>query len=156
MRPWPDWQFEYVGWRFLGRLLGLWSSFCMSLFRNIFRLVIGIKMAVRKTPLLVQKSDTFGAGNGLVQTKPSSLGSGSRMAISTLVTVGVWRAITWKPIWLAAGPGGDKILTVVLLFVSAAWPISMVWIWFSRLQPTIADRKARTSRYPGSNSAKAA
>lgn len=26
MPPWPEWQFEYIGSRFLGRLLGLWSS----------------------------------------------------------------------------------------------------------------------------------
>jgi hypothetical protein len=36
------------------------------------------------------------------------------MAISPLATVGVWSAITWKAIWIAAGPTGDKILTVLL------------------------------------------
>jgi len=78
------------------------------------------------------------------------------MAISTLVTVGVWSAITWKPIWIAAGPTGDEILTVVLLFVSAAWPVSLVWIWLSKPQTTIAGRRARTSHYSGSNRANAA
>jgi hypothetical protein len=46
-------------------------------------------------------------------------------------------------------------LTVVLLFASAAWPISLVWIWFSKPRSTNADRKARTSPYSGSNRANA-
>jgi len=69
------------------------------------------------------------------------------MAISTLVTVGVWSAITWKPIWIAAGPTGDKILTVVPLFVSTAWPVSLIWIWSLSQKPQsqIAERLHRTT-----------
>ena len=69
------------------------------------------------------------------------------MAISTLVTVGVWSAITWKPIWIAAGPTGDKILTVVPLFVSTAWPVALIWIWSLSQKPQsqIAKRLHRTT-----------
>src|SRR5208337_3319126 len=152
MPPWFDWL-DYIGADAIGRVIGLWFRFCVSLPRNLFRLVIGTTTAVRKSALSVQKSDSFAASNG---PEPSLLGRVGKMAISTLVTVGVWSAITWKPIWIAAGPTGDKILTVVLLFVSAAWPISLVWIWFSKPQTTISDRKARTSHDSGSNRANAA
>ena len=39
MPPWPDWQFEYMGSRFLGRLLGLWSSLWVSVVRKLFQLL---------------------------------------------------------------------------------------------------------------------
>ncbi len=39
MPPWPEWQFEYMGSRFLGKLLGLWSSLWVSLVRKLFRLL---------------------------------------------------------------------------------------------------------------------
>ena len=38
MAPWPEWQFEYVGTRFLGKLLGWWTTVWVSLIRQIFRL----------------------------------------------------------------------------------------------------------------------
>lgn len=155
MPPQFDWL-DYRGADAIGSVMGLWFRFCMSLLRNLFRLVIGTTPAVRQSPVLVQKSESFAAGHAPLRTEPSSLARVSRMVISTLVTVGVWSAIAWKPIWIAAGPTGDKILTVVLLFVSAAWPVSLVWIWLSKPRTTIADRRARTSHYSGSNRANAA
>lgn len=154
MPPWFDWL-DYIGANAIGRVIGLWFRFCVSLPRNLFRVVIGTTTVVRKPPLSVQKSDSFAASNGPPRTETSLLWRVGKMAISTLVTVGVWSAITWKPIWIGAGPAGDKILTVVILFVSAAWPISLVWIWLSKPQTTISDRKARTSRDSGSNRANA-
>jgi len=154
MPPQFDWL-EYRGADVIGSVIGLWFRFCMSLPRNLFRLVVGTT-AVRQSPVLVQKSESFAASNAPLRTEHSSLARVSRMAISTLVTVGVWSAITWKPIWIAAGPTGDKILTVFLLFVSAAWPVSLVWIWLSKPQTTIADRRARRSHYSGSNRSNAA
>ena len=155
MPPWPEWQFEYVGSRFLGRLLGLWSSFCVSVIWRLFRLALATVRGPRVSGDLTSQAASY-ACDGPPRTEPSFLGRLSKMAISTLGTVGVWSAITWKPIWIAAGPTGDIILTVVLLFVSAAWPISLVWIWFSKPRSTNADRKARTSSYSGSNRANAA
>jgi hypothetical protein len=129
MPPWPEWQFEYVGSRFLGRLLGLGSSLCVSLIRKLF----GLTLAIIKGPRSAQGFPKAGTAscNG-PRPELSSLGRPSKMAISTSVTLLAWMAITWKPIWSAAGPTGDKILTVVLLLVSGAWPISLVWIWFSQ------------------------
>jgi hypothetical protein len=153
MPPWPEWQFEYVGSRFLGRLLGLWSSFCVSVIRRLFRLILAMVRGPRASAYWTPQPANH-ARDG-ARTEPSLLGRVSKMAMSTLATIGVWSAITWKPVWTAAGPAGDKILTVVLLFVSAAWPISLVWIWLSKPQTTISDRKAHTSHYSGSSRAKA-
>jgi hypothetical protein len=153
MPPWPEWQFEYVGSRFLGRLLGLWSRFCVSVIRRLFRLTLAMVIGPRASEDWTDHTANYACD--APRTEPSLLGRVSRMAISTLVTVGVWSAITWKPVWHAAGPAGDKILTVVLLLVSAAWPISLVWIWLSKPQTTISDRKAHTSHYSGSSRAKA-
>jgi hypothetical protein len=155
MPPWPEWQFEYVGSRFLGRLLGMWSSFCVSATRRLFRLTLATVRGPRASADLTPQPANY-TSKVPTRTWPSFFGRVGKIAISTLVAVGVWSAITWKPIWIGAGPTGDKILTVVLLFVSAAWPVSLAWIWFSKPQTAIADRKARTSRYPGSNRANAA
>jgi hypothetical protein len=40
MAPWPEWQFEYVGTRFLGKLLGQWTTLWVSLIRRLFRLLL--------------------------------------------------------------------------------------------------------------------
>src|ERR1035437_837028 len=141
MPPWPEWQFEYVWSRFLGRLLGLWSSFCVSAIRRLFRLTLAMVRGSRASADWTPQPANY-VCDGPLRTETSLLGRVAKMAISTLVTVGVWSAITWKPIWIAAGPTGDKILAVVILFVSAAWPISLVWIWLSKPQATISDRKA--------------
>jgi len=155
MPPWPEWQFEYVGSRFLGRLLGLWSRFCVSAIRGLFRLTLGMVRSPRASADWTPQPANY-ACKVPKRAEPSFFGRVGKTAISTLVTVGVWSAITWKPIWIAAGPTGDKILTVFLLFVSAAWPVSLVWIWLSKPQTTVAERRARTSRYSGSNRANAA
>jgi hypothetical protein len=155
MPPWPEWQFEYVGSRFLARLLGLWSSFCVSAIRGLFRLTRGMVRGPRASADWTPQPADY-ACKVPKRTEPSFFARVGKTAISTLVTLGVWSAITWKPIWIAAGPTGGKILTVVLLFISAAWPVSLVWIWFSKPRSTNADRRARTSAYSGSNRANAA
>lgn len=75
-------------------------------------------------PSVSTEAESFAANNAPLRAEPSSLARVSKTAIATLVTAGVWSAITWKPIWIAAGPTGDEILTVALLLVSAAWPVS--------------------------------
>ncbi len=49
MPPWFDWL-DYIGADAIGRVIGLWFRFCVSLPRNLFRLVIGTTTAVRKSP----------------------------------------------------------------------------------------------------------
>jgi hypothetical protein len=36
MPPWPEWQIEYVGSSFLGKLLGLWCGFWISVLKRLF------------------------------------------------------------------------------------------------------------------------
>jgi hypothetical protein len=157
MPPWLDWldwlKWDCIGAGIIGKILGLWSRFCVSVIRRLFRLTLAMVRGPRASADWTDHPANYACD--APRTEPSLLGRVSRIAISTLVTVGVWSAITWKPVWNAAGPAGDKILTVVLLLVSAAWPISLVWIWLSKPRTTIADRKARTSHYSGSNRAKA-
>ena len=147
MPPWPEWQFEYIGSRFLGRLLGLWSSLCVSLVRKLFRLVKGIPRNRRYTLNDAQPS----------RTEFSFVRRLSRMAISTLLTLGVWRIVTLKAVWLSAGKSGDRILTAILLFVSASWVISLVWICFSKSERNKIPAPAHSLRKPryGSPHAKA-
>ena len=64
--------------------------------------------------------------------EPSPHGQVRRIIISTLLTLTMWRAITWKPFWTAAGPRGDRILAAILLLVTASWLISLVWICCSK------------------------
>ncbi len=158
MPPWPEWQFEYMGSRFLGKLLGLWSSLWVSLVRKLFRL---LTKAVRNR---CDSSSYHSNGyNRLDDTRPSETEFSfakklSRMAVSTLLTLGVWRIVTLKAVWLAAGASGDLILAAVLLFVSASWVISLVWICFLKSKPQKIPATARPLRkpiYTGSPGAKA-
>jgi hypothetical protein len=158
MPPWPEWQFEYMGSRFLGRLLGLWSSLWVSLVRKLFRLFTKTTKNRRGT-----SSCNSNGYNSLDETRPSetefsSTKRLSRMTISTLLTLGVWRVITLKAVWVAVGERGDRILTAILLFVTASWVISLVWLCFCNLKQrgiSPIPRPQRKSRYTGPTSAKA-
>jgi hypothetical protein len=71
MPPWFDWL-DYIGADSIGRLIGLWFRFCVSLPRGLVGLVIG---------------------DGQLRPEASWLGRVGKMAISTLVTVGCgWRS----------------------------------------------------------------
>jgi hypothetical protein len=154
MPPWPEWQFEYMGSRFLGRLLGLWSGLWVSLVRKLFQLLT--RTARNRRDPLSRNSHGY---DSLDDTRPSETEFSfarklSRMAISTLLTLGVWRIITLKAVWLAAGARGDRILAAVLLVVSASWVISLVWICFSKSGQTeilaATARPVRKRGYAGS------
>jgi hypothetical protein len=49
MAPWPEWQFEYVGTRFLGKLLGWWTTLWAGLIRQVFRLLSKAAGVLRRT-----------------------------------------------------------------------------------------------------------
>ncbi len=111
MPPWPEWQFEYMGSRFLGRLLGLWSSLWLSLIEKLFQLLT--KTARNRRDSSSCNSDGY---NSRDDTRPSETEFSfarklSRIAVSTLLTLGVWRIITLKAVWVPAGESGDRILT---------------------------------------------
>ena len=158
MPPWPDWQFEYMGSRFLGRLLGLWSSLWVLLLRKLFQLLTKTFRKPRASAYCDSNGYTSIDTSRPSETESSFARKLSRMAVSTLLTLGIWRIVTLKAIWLAAGESGDRILTAILLLVSASWVISLVWICFSKSErneiPANA-RPLRKPRYAGSTSAKA-
>jgi len=129
---WPDWLWwDCIGAGILGRILGLWFGFCVSLPRKLVGLVVS---------------------NEEGRHKWSWLRRVGKMGLSTLLTLGVWTVVTCRPLWAAAGAEGDRILTVVLIFVSAAWPISLVWIWFSKpkYRSVAANLRVRGAHYSGS------
>src|SRR5271157_4919859 len=140
MPPWLDWldwlEWDSIGAGILGKVLGLWFGFCVSLPRKLVALVVR---------------------NEERRPKGSWLRRLGEMAVSTLLTLGVWSVVTWKPAWTAAGAEGDRVLTVILIFVSTAWPISLVWIWFSKpkYRSVAASLQVRASHYSGSSRAKA-
>jgi hypothetical protein len=140
MPPWLDWldwlEWDSIGAGILGKVLGLWFGFCVSLPRKLVALVVR---------------------NEERRPKRSWLRRVGKMAVSTFFTLGVWSVVTWKPFWAAAGAGGDRVLTVILVFVSAAWPISLVWIWFSKpkYRSFAANPHMRASNYSRSSGAKA-
>ena len=133
--PWFEWL-DYMGADAMGRLVGLWLRFCLSLPRKLVALVVRNEQGRRKWSWLRRVG---------------------KMAVSTLLTLGVWTVVTWKPLWVAAGAEGDRVLTMVLIFVSAAWPISLVWIWFSKpkYRSVAANLHMRASHYSRSSRAKA-
>ena len=135
MPPWFVWP-DYLGTDAMGRLIGWWLRFCVSLPRKLVALVVR---------------------NEERRPKGSWLRRVGKMAVSTLLTLGVWTVVTWKPLWAAAGAQGDRVLAVILIFVSAAWPISLVWIWFSKPKycSVTANFHTRAPHYSRSSRAKA-
>jgi Protein of unknown function (DUF418) len=140
MPPWLDWldwlEWDSIGAGILGKILGLWFGFCVSLPRKLVALVVRNEQGRRRWSWLRRIG---------------------KMAVSTSLTLGVWTVVTWKPVWLAAGAEGDRVLTAVLIFVSATWPISLVWIWFSKpkYRSAAANLHMRASHYSRSSRAKA-
>jgi len=158
MPPWPEWQFEYMGSRFLGRLLGLWSSLWVFLLRKLFQLLTKTFRNPRDSAYCDSNGYTSLDGTRPSETEFSFARKLSRIAVSTLLTLGIWRIVTLKAVWLAAGESGDRILTAILLLVSASWVISLVWICFSRSRRTeipATTRPLHKPKYAGSTSARA-
>src|SRR5437660_2749231 len=159
MPPWPEWQFEYMGSRFLGRLLGLWSRLWVSLVRKLFQLLIKTARSPRDSSSCNSNGYSSLDDTRRSESEFSFARKLSRMAISTMLTLGVWRIITLKAVWAAAGESGDRILTAILLFVSASWVISLAWICFSKSRqtdiPGASTRPPRKPRYTRSPRARA-
>jgi hypothetical protein len=160
MPPWPEWQFEYMGSRFLGRLLAFWSSLWVSLVRKLFRLLTKTARNRRESSSCNSVGYNFLGDSRPSETEFSFARKLSRMAISTLLTLVVWRIVTLKAVWVAAGESGDRFLTAILLFESASWVISLVWICFSKSRQTetpvvTTTRPQRKPRYTRSSRARA-
>ena len=131
MQPWLDWL-DYFGADGLGRLTGLWLKFCLSLPRRLVHL---LGRLCKNNPLPGQPVLQHEGRGQPSPRKGLSLGKLRRIVISTAVTLLVWGVATWKPLWAALGPGGERILAAILLLVSASWVISLAWICFSKTQP---------------------
>jgi hypothetical protein len=147
MRPWFDWL-EYLGADAIGRAIGLWFRFCLSLVKNAFR---GLTTAARSplhSTMRVSNPDTFARFDRSQPGRLSPLRKISRIAISTALTLAVWRIVTLKAVWLAAGASGDRVLAALLLFVSASWLISLVWISFSKSRREKIPPTAQPLRKP--------
>jgi hypothetical protein len=146
MPPWPEWQFEYMGSRFLGRLLGFWSSLWVSLVKKLFRLLTTTARNRRESSSCNSNGYNFLDEPRRSETEFSFARKLSAMSISTLLTLVVWRIITLKAVWVAAGDSGDRFLTAILLFVSASWVVSLVWICFSKSRQTDIHAATATHR----------
>jgi hypothetical protein len=146
MRPWLDWldwlKWDCIGAGIVGRILGLWFRVCVSAIRESFRFVHGY---MRDFSVDISNHSDFETANRQLSVGASFLGKLGKTTISTLLTLIVWRIITLKAVWVAAGESGDRFLTAILLFVSASWVISLVWICFSKSRQT--DIRAATATH---------
>ena len=159
MRPWLDWldwlKWDCIGAGIVGRILGLWFRVCVSAIRGAFRFVRG---HLRDFSADISNHSDFESANRQLSAGSSFLGKLGKTIISTLLTLVVWRIITLRAVWLAAGESGDRILTAILLFVSASWVISLVWISFlksKRKKISATARPFRKHRYTAPTGAKA-
>ena len=142
MPRWQEWRFEYIGSRFLGRLLGLWWYLWALLVLRLFRV---LAKAARN-----RRDASYGDPNrrhSIDDIRPSGTEFSfarrlSWMTVSTLATLGVWKIITIKTVWIVVGESGDRMLAAVLLFVSASWITSLVWICL------FPSRKRNSQRRP--------
>lgn len=155
MPPWPDWQFEYFGSRFLGKLLGLWSSLWVSLVRKLFRLLGNSFRNLQHFVVGGSSGNQFSNDPRPPESESSFPRKLYKMALSTMLTLGVWRIVTLKVVWFGVGERGERILAAILLLVSASWVISLGWICFSkprrkktalRVHPSARASYARSNR----------
>ena len=121
MPPWPEWQVEYVGSSFLGKLLGLWCGFWISLPKRLF-LIFGTR-AENSKPY-----DRAGARVSRFEIRAKLY----RTIISTLLMLGIWRLATLKPFWLAFNESGHRVIVALLFLLTASWMMSVVWICSSK------------------------
>jgi hypothetical protein len=137
MRPWLDWldwlKWDCIGAGIIGRILGLWFRVCVSVIRGLFRFAHG---RLRDLVAYISNHSDFETPDRQLSPRSSSLGRLGKTTTSTLLTLVVWRIITLKAVWVAAGESGDRILAAILLCVSASWLISLVWICFSKPRQT--------------------
>ena len=141
MPPWLNWldwlKWDCVGAGIIGKVLGLWFSCCVSVPRSIFR-------RVRNSIGRVTNRGNSGGLHRQVLPQDVFFRRLSKAVISTSLTLSVWCAITWKPVWTAAGIEGDRILTAILLLVSVSWVISLIWICFSKSGSNESGRRQQS------------
>jgi len=157
MRPWFDWL-EYLGADAIGRAIGLWLRFCLSLLKNTFRPLTTTARNPIRSAIGVSNPDRVVHIDRSQHYRLSPHRKVTEIAISTALTLAVWRIVTLKAVWVAAGESGDRILTAILLLVSASWIISLVWICFSKSRQTdipAATTPLRRPRYPRSTRTRA-
>src|ERR1700740_2224127 len=121
MPPWPEWQIEYVGSSFLGKLLGLWCGFWISLLKRLF-FIFG-------TP--AENSNT----DNRARTRRSTfaiLEKLCRTLIPPLPMLGIGRLATLKPFWLAFNESGHRIIVASLFLLTVSWMMSIIWICSSK------------------------
>jgi hypothetical protein len=152
MPPWPEWQLEYIGTRYLGKLLALWTAFWITVFRKIFRLIFNGRRNSRSLP---EHSRNQSLSDVHLRSEHSIAKRLYKMAISTLLTLGVWRIATLNSLWLATNASVHRFIAAVLLLVSAGWVISLIWIVLSKRQPRrIATEHSYVPPFDRSNHAK--
>jgi hypothetical protein len=121
MPPWPEWQIEYVGSSFLGRLLGFWLGFWISLPKRLF--------LIFRTGS--ENSEPYNRADAHL-SRFDVRAKVYRIAISTLLMLGFWRLATLKPFWLAFDESGHRIIVALLFLLTASWMMSVVWIYLSK------------------------
>ena len=94
MPPWPECQFEYMGSRFLGSLLGFWSSLSVSLVRKLFRLLTKTARNRRDSSSCNRNEYNFLDDSRPSETEFSLARKLSGMAFSTLLRLAMWRIVT--------------------------------------------------------------
>ena len=121
MPPWPEWQVEYVGSSFLGKLLGFWLGFWISLPKRLF--------LIFRTGIANSKPYNHADAH---LSRFDARAKVYRIAISTLLMLGFWRLATLKPFWLAFDESGHRIIVALLFLLTASWMMSVAWIYLSK------------------------
>lgn len=130
MPPWPEWQVEYVGASFLGKLLGFWSAFWISLLKKLLR---WSGTGVNNSRQVAYRHRTHGdLGNDARLSTFQVRKKLYRMAISTCLMLGFWRVATLRPLWLSVSESGHRVVLGFLFLLTASWMMSMVWICLSK------------------------
>ena len=132
MPPWPEWQIEYIGTRFLGKLLGLWSVFLISLCKRLLRCFATSTKSLERS--VRRNSSHSGLGKNDRPSKFTAVKKLYKLVVATVLMLGIWRIATLKPIWSATDERGHRVIVAFLFLVTACWLVSSIWICFSSSQ----------------------
>lgn len=88
MPPWLDWldwlKWDCIGAGIIGKILGVWFSFCVSTIRKLFRFLL---RDLRGLALHIHNHSNFEPSNRQLRAQSSYLERIGKMAISTLLTL---------------------------------------------------------------------
>src|SRR5258708_11489403 len=105
MRTWVD-RLEYLGADAIGRAIGLWFRFCLSLLKNTFRPLTTTAIDPIPSAMRISNPDRVVHIDRSQREHLSPFRKVTEIAISTVLTLAGVRTVPLQSVWVGPGEGG--------------------------------------------------